>query len=414
MSSWSEERRLNQAAEAAERRKDEDAREDRRRKNQAAEDQRRRDLRQADREEKRTEKAKRRRDRAQRRQTRAARREKALTPANIYGKGTLLLVVASAAASLPAQVAHFGGISHMLLSIPFALEGAAWVLIAGVAYADERGLPGWVRWLLRGLTMAAAGYAAMINHDYGTHLKGLTPDQATTAGLGLAAVTMGGPLLFEVRQWVMTLASDGRTKKQRADDKARRVHERKRRRKFKDVAERAKELMLAASYGTLTAEAAFDQAWLQVKGAPRGVTADWYADQLDAEADVDAVLAGGDHTRDRLAVDAFLADVFRPDGGDGGPSGTGAGRPKKGPHGSAPEGRTALGGKGKRPDRSTPASDASKPLAEADLNTVRKLAEALGGPHRLSARNVREAVGCRNDYALRLRDAVRSETGDEK
>jgi hypothetical protein len=53
-----------------------------------------------------------------------------------------------------------------------------------------------------------------------------------------------------------------------------------------------------------------------------------------------------------------------------------------------------------------------KPLAEADLEAVRKLAEALGGPDRLSARNVRETVGCRNDYAIRLRDAVRAEKKD--
>lgn len=403
MSSWSEERRRDLAAA-----------DDRRRKNEEAFDKRRREQRRLDREEKRADKARKRLDRQRRRQARASRREKALTPGNIYGKGTLLLVGASAMASLPAQIMHFTGISHWLLSVPFALEGAAWVMAAGVAYADERALPGWVRWLLRALTMAAAGYAAMINHDYGTHLRGLTPDQATTAGLGLAAVTLGGPLLFEIRQWVLTLAADGRSRKQRAEDKARAKHARKRRRRFPDVADRADALMLAASYGALTAEAAFDEAWLQLKGAPRGVTADWYADRLDAEAEVDAVLAYGDHTRERLAVDALLADVFPPEGGDGGPSGTGAGRPKKGPHGSAPEGRTALGGKGKRPVRSTSVSDADRPLLEADLEAVRALAKALGGSDRLSARNVRETVGCRTQYAMRLRDAVRSEQEETK
>lgn len=397
-----------------EHRRDLAAADDRRRANRNADDQRRRDQRRLDRDEDRAEKARKRLDRQRRRQARTARREKSLTPGNIYGKGTLLLVAVSAAASLPAQVAHFGGISRMLLSVPFALEGAAWVLVAGVAYADEKGLPGWVRWLLRGLTTVAAGYAAAINHDYGTHLKGLTPDQATTAGLGLAAVTLGGPLLFEIRQWVMTLASDGRTRKQRAEDKARARHEKRRKRKFRDVATRAEELMLAASYGTLTAEAAFDEAWLQVKGAPRGVTADWYADRLDAEGEVEAVLARRDHTRERLAVDAFLADVFGPDGGDGGTTGASRGRPKTGPHGGGTAGRTALGGKGKRPVRSAAASEPTRALAEADLEAVRKLAQALGGTDRLSAKNVRETVGCRNDYAMRLRDAVRAEQGDAK
>jgi hypothetical protein len=46
------------------------------------------------------------------------------------------------------------------------------------------------------------------------------------------------------------------------------------------------------------------------------------------------------------------------------------------------------------------------------LEAVRKLAAALGGTDRLSARNVRETVGCRNDYAIRLRDAVRAEKKD--
>jgi hypothetical protein len=55
-----------------------------------------------------------------------------------------------------------------------------------------------------------------------------------------------------------------------------------------------------------------------------------------------------------------------------------------------------------------------KPLEASDLEAVRKLASALGGVHRLSARNVREAVGCRNEYALRLRDAVRAENGENQ
>jgi hypothetical protein len=55
----------------------------------------------------------------------------------------------------------------------------------------------------------------------------------------------------------------------------------------------------------------------------------------------------------------------------------------------------------------------SKPISPADLTNVRELAEALGGTDRLSTRNIREAVGCRTEYAIRLRDAVRSE-GDVK
>ncbi|MEU0665745.1 hypothetical protein ABZ508_26665 [Streptomyces lavendulocolor] len=415
MSSWSEERRRNLAAESEQRRLDEDARAERQAKARKAEDDRRRAERRAVLEEKRLEKLQARRDRAQRRQARAAKREKTLTPGNVYRRGTLLLVGFSAAASLPAQIIHFVSISWMLLPVAPALEGAAWVMAAGVAYADERKLPVWVRWLLRGLSMGAAGFAAHINYQYGLSLAGhgLTAAEAQMVGVGLAAVTMGGPLFFEVRQWVLTLSAAVVNPKQRAEDKARRRHEKNRAKKFRDVADRQKEILLAAPFGTLTPEQAWAQAWWDVKGAPLTVTADVIADRLDAEADVAYVLNQAEQTPERLAVEHLLADIFGYGGGDGGPSGTASGIPDSGPRGGAPKGRTALGGKGKRPVSAPPEEGPVKPLEEADLKAVRKLAEALGGVDRLSARNVREAIGCRNEYALRLRDAVRSE-GDPK
>lgn len=263
MSSWSEERRRNLAAEAEQRRKNEDAAAERRRKDQEAANKRRREERQADRDEKRAEKAQERRDRAARRQARAARREKTLTPGNVYRKGTLALVLASAAASLPAQVMHFVGISIMLLPIPFALEGAAWVMNAGVAYADDRKLPGWVRWLMRGLAMSAAGYAANINLKYGLSLEGhgLGSADAAAVGWGLAAVTMLGPLFFEVRQWVLTLTAGVTDPKKRAEEKARAKHEKKRYRHHKNVVKLARKLVSAAPYGVLAFEDAFASAW---------------------------------------------------------------------------------------------------------------------------------------------------------
>jgi hypothetical protein len=124
---------------------------------------------------------------------------------------------------------------------------------------------------------------------------------------------------------------------------------------------------------------------------------------------VSAVLAYADQTPEKLAVEFLLADIFK---GEGGASGTLSGKPGGGPRDDASQARTALGGKGEGRDRSTSATDPVKPLAEADLKAVRKLAEALGGAERLSARNVREAIGCRNDYAIRLRDAVRTEKKD--
>jgi len=287
VTSWHEERRLNLAAEAEERRK-----------SKAFDAKLRRDERHEEKKERREEKAQQRRDKTARRQARAARREKTLTPSNVYRKGTLALVAASALASLPAQVMHFVAISAMLLPLPFALEGAAWVMQAGVAYADERKMPGWVRGLLRLLSLSAAGYAAWINYDYGSHIS-------PAVGYGLAAVTLLGPLFFDVRQWVTTLSFDPAERKRRAEEKARAKHEKQRRKDHKDVVKLAERLVSAASYGTLKSEDAFAAAWEIFYGTSiPGMTPAMHAQQLasrQALADaMDAANGAPISTRGRL------------------------------------------------------------------------------------------------------------------
>lgn len=254
MSSWSEERRRNEAAAAEQRRLDKDAAAERALKLRAAEDERRRANRKADKAEARAEKQQARRDRRDRRRERAQSWAKNTTPRVLYSRGTVALVTASVLASLPAQVAHFAGLSLMLVTVPFALEGAAWVAAFGVMYADERHLPAWVRWLLRGLCLSAAGYAAWINYGYGA-------EKAPAIGYGLAAVSLLGPLFFEVRQWVTTLTVDAAEKRKRADAKARAKHARQRRKDHDDVVKLAGRLVSAAPYGTLDFEDAFAAAW---------------------------------------------------------------------------------------------------------------------------------------------------------
>lgn len=426
MSTWSDESRKNRAADAEQKRLDADARAARRRADRAAEDTRRRENAAADRAASRADKLQRRRDRRDRRRERAQAWTKNTTPANVYRRGTLALVTASALASLPAQVAHFAGISLSLLPVPFALEGAAWVMAAGVAYADEKGLPAWVRWMLRALALAAAGYASSINYAYGTSLPGLTPSQAHTAGYGLAAVTLGGPLLFEIRQWVMTLSAGGRTRAQRAEEKARAQHTRRRRKDHKNVVKLADKLISAAPYGSLAPEAAFRTAWEITTGIRQpGMTPALYAQAVTARKALAQSLAEQspepaepkEMSPEAVAVELFLAEAFGPGDGDGGtPVATPPDGPKNGPQNAggterqtgsarAPKRRTPLGGKGKRGS----AEDSERPLAEADLAKVRALAAAHGGADKLSARLVRQAVGCRNDYAVRLRDAVQAE-----
>ncbi|MEV0575404.1 hypothetical protein [Streptomyces sp. NPDC050392] len=249
MSTYSEERRADRVADAEQRRIDQAAAAERRAERERAADERAARLR----DQKRAE-----RDAARKaRGTRLAELGASLTAGNVYRKGTLVLVGASALGSLPAQVLHFVGISPMLLPLPLAIEGAAWVMAAGVAYADERGLPGWVRWFLRLLVVAAAGFAASINYTYGVHLAGLSASDAHAAGVGLAAVTLLGPLLFEIRQWVTNLS--GRSGD--AEDKAARLHDRKRRRQHRAVSRLADRLVSAAPHGGLSFEDAFAHAW---------------------------------------------------------------------------------------------------------------------------------------------------------
>jgi hypothetical protein len=205
-----------------------------------------------------------RQEQQQRRQERAERRREVLTPAEIFRRGTFAVVIASGLASLPAQVMHFVGISPLLLPLPLAVEGLAWVMAAGVAYADARRLPVWVRWLLRSLIAAFASFAAFINYGYGQSLTNLlSVGDAKTVGLGLAAVTLLGPIAFEIRQWVSTLAASIE-----GIDADRREHSRRRRRHHRKVVRVADRLISAAPHGELDRQAAFERAWSIVRGCP--------------------------------------------------------------------------------------------------------------------------------------------------
>ncbi|MCX4549255.1 hypothetical protein [Streptomyces sp. NBC_01500] len=240
------ERRADGAAAAEQRRLDAQAADERRAERTRAADERAARLQEQGRAEQ-----------IRRRTERAERRAQAFTPRSVYRTGTLALVIASGLASLPAQVLHFVGISPMLLPLPLALEGAAWVMAAGVAYADARALPGWVRWLLRTLVLFAAGFAASINYRYGLSLKGLSSSDASTAGIGLAAVTLLGPGLFEIRQWVSTLAAaEGGS-----EGRAQRRHARTRRRHHRPVAKVTDRLLSAAPHGSVSFEDAWARAW---------------------------------------------------------------------------------------------------------------------------------------------------------
>ncbi|MFJ4531095.1 hypothetical protein [Streptomyces nigrescens] len=261
LSTYRQEQRADDAAKAEQRRLDASAAEERRAERRRGEDERAARLRQQARQDREADRAARR----QRRQERAEARSAALTPENIYRRGTLGLVTASGLASLPAQVLHFVGISPLLLPLPLALEGAAWVMAAGVAYADARNLPGWARWMLRSLVLGCAAFAAYINYGYGLSLvdHGLSEQDASTVGAGLAAVTILGPAVFEIRQWVSTIAAAVGS----AEERDRRRHAARRRRHHRKVLRVANRLVSAAPFGALPAEDAWGRAWAIVHGS---------------------------------------------------------------------------------------------------------------------------------------------------
>ncbi|MFD3532057.1 hypothetical protein [Streptomyces sp. NPDC058664] len=389
MSSWSEERRQNNAADRAEARKDADAALDRRLKAEEAARKQRREASAAAEADKRRKK----------RERKAAWQQRAeWIAANTDLAAALAVMVAGMIPAFYFQLdaltgaGVFAGLAALLA---FMLEAGAWAATSGEVKALKTGR---AVWPYRTAVWTFTAAAASINFAHGL-------ETAWWLGLILAASSIVPVTLFH-----MVMAGRHKAKPKDPKAKARARHEKQRAKEFKDVSKRQKRILLAAPFDSLKPEQAWVQAWWDTKGAPVGVTADVIADRLDAEADVAFVLDQAEQTPERLAVEHLLADIFGY-GGDGGLGGASASTPEGGPRGGAPKARTTLGGKGKGPVSGTAAGAPVKPLNEDDLKAVRKLAEALGGTGRLSARNVREAIGCRNEYAVRLRDAVRSEGG---
>lgn len=342
-------------------------------------------------------------------------------------------------AALPAQISYFlglhrkdakdPGLAWTLGPVPFFLELLAWVGVMGTRWAHRKGLPRWPFWLLTATLASVAGY---INLAHGR------TEYGAVAGIALAATSVIGPLLAEVRQFLESKAAeDGRNLAQRARDrraareeaKAQREREQvekaedaERKDLFEDEFEEFRRILAAHPTGGISREAAWAQAWETMHGLPLSVTAESLASKEAAREAIESVWADYGRTPESVAVDLWLADIFGSDRGDDGPAGTPAGESPNGPTGGGSRARSAkrsetrapLGGKGERLSRRPVDPDTERPLETSDLETVRKLAEALGGTGRLSARNVREAVGCRTKYAIRLRDAVTAEPDTNK
>ena len=347
-----------------------------------------------------------------------------------------VVMVLGLLAALPAQLSYFlklhkrgeqdPGYAWLMLPVPFFLELLAWVGVLGTQWAHRKGLPRWPFWILTASLASVAGY---INLTHGTEEYGIV------AGVALAATSVIGPVLAEVRQFLETkAAADPRSLQQRAADKVAakvkaaaektaasiaEVEDTRRQKLFPDEFAEYERIMAAHPTGAIDRNTAWEQAWHNLHLLPLSVTAGTLAAREAARAGIEAVLGSADRTPESIAVDLLLAEMFGPDRGDGGPAGgPSGGSPKGGAGGGSgaasqggPKGATALGRKGKQPSGRTAPKAPEKPLDPADIQKVRTLAEALGGVDRLSARNVREVIGGgANEYAVRLRNHVKSES----
>lgn len=344
-----------------------------------------------------------------------------------------VVMVLGLLAALPAQLSYFlklhkkgeqdPGYAWLMLPVPFFLEILAWVGVLGTQWAHRKGLPRWPFWVLTALLASVAGY---INLTHGAEEYGIV------AGVALAATSVIGPVLAEVRQFLETrAAADLRSLEQRAADKvaakakvdaekaAARIAEAEdaeRRDLFRHEFDEYRRIMAAHPTGSIDRNAAWEQAWHNLHLLPLGVTAGTLAAREAARYGIESVLSDAGRTPESVAVDLLLAEMFGPDHGDGGPTGgTSGGSPKGGAGGGSgaasaggSKGATALGRKGKQPSGRTSSKTPEKPLNPAHIEKVRKLADALGDVDLLSARKVREVIGGgSNEYAVRLRDAVK-------
>lgn len=372
-------------------------------------------------------------------EAKAARRE-ASADSGMHFKMLVNVVMAlGLLAALPAQLVYFldlhrngdtsGGHAWLLGPIPFFLELLAWVGVLGTQWAHRKGLPRWPFWILTAALASVAGY---INLSHGTQQYGLV------AGLALAATSMIGPMLAEVRQVLESrAAADSRNLEQRAKDKAaakraaeesakeaKRAAEEdaERERVFAEEFKEYRRIMIAHPAGAISRDEAWERAWDNLHRLPLGMTAGTLAARVAAQYGIDSVLSGAERTPESVTVDLLLADVFNPSRGDGGTAGgTRGGSRQGGPRGTGggssvavadrpSEGRTPLGRKGKQPSGRATSKTPEKPLDPAHIETVRKLAELSGGAEKLSARKVREVIGGgSNEYAVRLRNHIQNE-----
>jgi hypothetical protein len=286
------------------------------------------------------------------------------------------------------------------------LEGSAWALVAMGSRAEgERS----TRTYRIGAWTAGA-IAAWINYSHG--LAGYPSAHWVAWVLALSSL---------VAVWLTDLqthSGKGPTRAQKKTARQQAAHAKARAEHHPEVLAVAERLLSATPHGRLHPDDAWQVAWSYTHGVDvPGVTAELIGHQLQAQARVAEVATPmplyvddpemppdpfleDENQAYRAAFPAALEAAMRGVPGTVGPL---AGIGQDGPHG-APDKAAASG---RQTGRRTPSE---RPLDPQDLVKVRRLADALAAAEKpLTAPEVRKLLGCRNEYAVRLRTAIQAE-----
>ncbi|MBC3844719.1 hypothetical protein GXW82_44500 [Streptacidiphilus sp. 4-A2] len=285
-----EQRRFDRIADAEQLRKDRANVAEQRRKDRAdAAEQRRKDADAAQVRQQR-EKAAARREATRAKEERAERWSKRAGSARAWlmaEADTAFALLVMACAIVPAvtyqwRSLHGHGVgSAIAAALAAMLEASAWVATVGASRAGRDGRP-----VLpyRIAMWVSASIAATINYIGGVSSHGVA------VGLVLAVASLAGIGIWELRS-LGRHGTSTRTRAQRAEDRARARHARKRRRAHKDVLRVAERIWSAAPYGSMTPDEAWAVAWeIHTGSADPGLTPELERQRVEARAALRAAL----------------------------------------------------------------------------------------------------------------------------
>lgn len=317
MSTWTEQRRLDRAADA------EQAREDRRLELEAAQKAkdaaaaRRRDDEAFRRDEQRkAAEARRRQQQADRRakqqeqdRARAARRARVVKVTRWLNANPVTLFVGfvMVCSVVPAVISQIGALSDAGVFVLLAallsamLEGTAWALTFMGKQAEDAGRPAGK---FRTATWGTAFLAAAVNY---WHWAQALPEHKWVA------VVFACSSLIAIYLWDMkTHGSQGPTVEERRREKARRKHLAARRKHHKGIAREADRLLAALPFEAITPEDAFAAAWRIKNGAEPGLSAEVYATATNSRVQLGAAFELGEHVRPELLRNGLMAAALNP------------------------------------------------------------------------------------------------------